>query len=64
MRKKPLKKLVLTPETLRILSDSRTKGVAGHGIDFKRVTDECDTEDNTCYWGCSFSCPDGGCREV
>ena len=59
MRKKLGKRLVLTAETLRNLSDAEGRGA---GVIAKAVTDGCDTEDNTCYWGCSFaSCPEGGC---
>lgn len=59
MKKRHAKKLTLATETLRILSDRRVQGAAGFAT---QVTDECDTQDNTCYWGCSFaSCPAGGC---
>jgi hypothetical protein len=59
MRRNRIRKLVLTTETLRVLGDPQMKDIVGLGA--KAGTNP---DDDTCYWGCSFSCPDGGCRDI
>ena len=56
MKKRSSRKLRLSSETLRHLSSSEGKGIGGAGFDIARKGSQPD--DDTCYWGCSFTCPD------
>lgn len=56
MKKKALRKLSLSTETLRHLSGPAARGIAGGGFDIAR--NGSNPDDDTCYWGCSFTCPE------
>lgn len=61
MKKRSSRKLRLSSETLRHLSSPEARGIGGAGLDFERKGSNPD--DDTCYWGCSFTCdPDVGTR--
>ncbi len=56
MKKRSSRKLCLSSETLRHLSSPEVRGIGGAGFDFERKATGPD--DDTCYWGCSHTCPD------
>jgi hypothetical protein len=63
MKKKSLRRLVLSSETLRNLSVSWVKGGVGVAIDSDGACPPSEPE-NTCYWGCTVgSCAVDACGQ-